>query len=84
MLKLRYIVEDYVHLKNNVPTYSGTLIKALLSMRIYPTFAVVQNIINSTVTPQQTQNDVYRKMCVILKLGSNILRYYSKIVVNNA
>ena len=54
MLKLRYIVEDYVHLKNNVPTYSGTLIKALLSMRIYPTFAVVQNIINSTVTSQQT------------------------------
>ena len=77
MLKLMYTV-DYAHLKNNVPTYSGILIQTL-AMRIYSTFDV-QSIINSTVTPQQTQNDVlYWKRCVIIKI-----RKRNEILAKNA
>ena len=78
MLKLMYTVDQYAHLQNNVPTYSGILIQTL-AMRIYSTFDV-QSIINSTVTPQHTQNYVlYWKRCVIIKI-----RKRNEILAKNA
>jgi hypothetical protein len=51
-------------------------------MRIYSTFAV-QNIINSRVTPQQTQNDVlYWKRCcviIIIRKRNEILAKYANV-----